>query len=332
MGSWHLVIDVDLCEDCNNCFLACKDEHVDNDWPGYAAPQPRHGQRWIDILRKERGRYPLVDAVYLPVPCMHCDTAPCIAAGAGAVRKRDDGIVLIDPARARGMRDLPASCPYGAIFWDESTDLPQKCTLCAHLLDQGWSETRCTQACPTGALRLVYSFDAGSAGAEAASAGRSGASPAAASGLEVLHPEYGTRPRVLYRNLRRWDSHLVCGSVTVERDGLVECAAGATAELWPVSGPVDDTAVVDDAPAAARGDDPGKGAGGEGGAAPPAERVPLASTRTDAFGDFRFDGLNLEPGDYSIAVALDGHAPVSYEVRVAGSCNVGVVHLEEVAS
>src|SRR5665648_646030 len=160
MARWHLVIDVDLCEDCNNCFLACKDEHVDNAWPGYAAPQPRHGQRWIDILRKERGRYPLVDAVYLPVPCMHCDDAPCVAAGEGAVRKCEDGIVLIDPVRTKGMRDLPASCPYGVIWWDEERELPQKCTLCAHLLDQGWHDTRCTQVCPTGALRLVDASDA----------------------------------------------------------------------------------------------------------------------------------------------------------------------------
>lgn len=303
MAGWHLVIDVDLCEDCNNCFLACKDEHVDNDWPGYAAPQPRHGQRWIDVLRKERGRFPLVDAVYLPVPCMHCDAAPCIAAGAGAVWKRDDGIVLIDPVRARGMRDLPASCPYGAIFWDEERSLPQKCTLCAHLLDQGWTDTRCTQACPTGALRLVYTLDSGRSSAE------------------VLNPEYGTRPRVIYRNLRRWYSHLVCGSVTVERDGLVECAAQAEVHLWAGASPSPD----DGPEGGGRAGDTTAGSASD----PPA---PLAAARTDAFGDFRLDGLTLEPGDYSLSITLDGHAPVSYEVHIAGSCNVGVVHLEEVAS
>ena len=30
--------------------------------------------------------------------------------------------------------------------------LPQKCTLCAHLLDKGWKEPRCVEACPTAAL------------------------------------------------------------------------------------------------------------------------------------------------------------------------------------
>ncbi|GAG02536.1 unnamed protein product, partial [marine sediment metagenome] len=39
MNKWNLIIDIEKCEDCNNCFLACKDEHVDNDWPGYAVSQ-----------------------------------------------------------------------------------------------------------------------------------------------------------------------------------------------------------------------------------------------------------------------------------------------------
>ena len=31
----YIVIDVALCEDCNNCFMACKDEHVGNCWLPY---------------------------------------------------------------------------------------------------------------------------------------------------------------------------------------------------------------------------------------------------------------------------------------------------------
>ncbi len=102
-NNWQLIIDVEKCEDCNNCFLACKDEHVDNEWPGYSLPQPLHGHRWMNIMRKERGQFPMIDVAYLPIPCMHCDRAPCIeAAKGGAVYKRDDGIVIIDPEKARG--------------------------------------------------------------------------------------------------------------------------------------------------------------------------------------------------------------------------------------
>ena len=81
MKKYNLIIDVEKCEDCNNCFLSCKDEHVDNEWPGYSASQPLHGQRWMNIMRKERGQYPLIDVVYLPVPCMHCDNAPLHKSG-----------------------------------------------------------------------------------------------------------------------------------------------------------------------------------------------------------------------------------------------------------
>ena len=61
MNKWNMIIDVAKCHDCNNCFLACKDEFVDNDWPPYSVSQPLHGHRWMDIMRKERGQFPLID-------------------------------------------------------------------------------------------------------------------------------------------------------------------------------------------------------------------------------------------------------------------------------
>ena len=161
MKKWNMIIDVAKCHDCNNCFLACKDEFYENSFPPYSVEQPRHGHRWMDILRKERGQYPKVDVAYVPTPCMHCDDAPCINLSKNdAVYKRDDGIVMIDPEKAKGAKELIDACPYGAIYWNEEKDLPQKCTFCAHLLDDGWKEPRCVQACPTGALSVVHEEDA----------------------------------------------------------------------------------------------------------------------------------------------------------------------------
>jgi len=225
MKKWMLIIDVEKCESCHNCFLSCKDEHVGNDWPGYAAPQPDPGPTWIAIGSKERGQYPLIDVAYLPTPCMHCEDAPCLrAARDGAIYRRPDGIVLIDPVKAKGQKHLANACPYGSIRWNESFELPQKCTLCAHLLDDGWTQTRCVQSCPTGALSLRYIEDA--------------QIPLIidAEKLEVYKPEWKTGPRVYYKNLYRFTRCFIGGSVAVRLDGVEECAVGAQVTLLSAAG------------------------------------------------------------------------------------------------
>jgi Fe-S-cluster-containing dehydrogenase component len=210
MKSWHLIVDVARCHDCNDCFLADKDEFVDNEFPPYSAAQPWHGHRWMHIKRKERGQYPIVQTAYLPMPCMHCDEAPCLTAD-GAVYKREDGLVIIDPVKAKGRKEIVSSCPYSAIYWNEDKELAQKCTGCAHLLDDGWTETRCSQVCPTDAIKLVMAEEAE---IEAR---------VAAEELERYRDGLGTKPRVYYKNVEL-DGAVVgagtCdnfGEVTVDR-------------------------------------------------------------------------------------------------------------------
>jgi Fe-S-cluster-containing dehydrogenase component len=220
MKKWHLIIDVEKCEDCNNCLMACKDEHVGNEWPSVSKPQPRHGHYWMNIMRKERGQFPLIDVAYLPTLCMHCDNAPCVKASQGACSKRMDGIVIIDPAKAEGKKEIIKSCPYGAIWWNEEEELPQKCTLCAHLLDDGWKQPRCAQACPTGALRVAYVEDSELDGI------------CQAEKLEVYKPEFGTQPQVYYKNLHRYTKCFIGGSVAVSQGGKIDCAQGARVILF----------------------------------------------------------------------------------------------------
>jgi Fe-S-cluster-containing dehydrogenase component len=220
MKKLYFIIDVEKCENCKNCFLSCKDEYVGNDWPGYSAPMPDHGPSWIVTEGVERGQYPFIDVAYLPSPCMHCDNAPCIkAAQNGAIQKRPDGIVIIDPVKAKGQKNLVKACPYDAIKWNEELQLPQKCTFCAHLLDDGWTMTRCAQSCPTGALmvRLVEDSDMREI--------------IKAENFEVYHPEHKTNPRVYYKNLHRFTRCFIGGSVAVRVNGRDECAEGATVTL-----------------------------------------------------------------------------------------------------
>ena len=217
---WNLIVDVERCDNCRGCFIAVKDEYAGNDFPGYSAPQPAQGHNWLEIKRHERGSYPLVDAHFQPVMCNHCDDAPCMkAARDGAVKKRDDGIVIIDPVKAKGQKQIFEACPYGAVSWNEDLQLPQHWTFDAHLLDAGWTKTRAEQACPTDAFRTVKLEDVEMQRL------------AANEGLEVERAELGTRPRVYYKN-RHLMTHCFVGGTVVQRvGGIEECAAGATVVL-----------------------------------------------------------------------------------------------------
>ena len=227
MKKWNMVVDVALCHDCNNCFLSCKDEYVGNDFKGYSVAQPWFGQRWMNIERKERGQYPMVQVAYLPVPCQHCDDAPCLTKDK-AVYKDKSGLVLIDPKKAHGRKEILDSCPYGVIYWNDELGIPQKCTGCAHLIeDEGWTETRCTQVCPTGALKLVLAED------------EVMAAQVKADGLEAYRADLGTGPRVWYKNLHRWTKAFVGGTVAYKDTD--DCAEGAVVLLWSGGAKVGET-------------------------------------------------------------------------------------------
>ena len=214
-----MIIDVAECTNCNLCTLATMDEYVGNDWPGYTKPMPKHGHKWINILQKERGQVPMIDIAYVPTMCNHCDNAPCVAKGGGAVKKREDGIVLIDPDKAKGRKDLVESCPYGHIWWNEEHQVPQLWPFDAHLIDQGWQQTRGHQSCPTGAMRAIKVED------------EEMARMAREEGLEVMRQDLGTKPRVYYRNLWRYSKCFIGGSISAEAGGVIDCVEGASVRL-----------------------------------------------------------------------------------------------------
>lgn len=203
------IFDSSKCTGCFNCQIACKDEHVDNDWSPIAAPQPDTGQFWIGLDERVRGSVPKVKVSYTAKICQHCKNAPCMEAAPDAVYRRDDGLVIIDPTKAQGRRDIVEACPYGAVFYNEALDLPQKCTGCAHLLDDGWSVPRCVDACPHDALRFGDEADFADEIAKA----------------EALLPERAEtdQPQVYYLNLpKRFVAGLV---VDPEADEVVIGAA-----------------------------------------------------------------------------------------------------------
>jgi len=217
---WNLIVDVARCDNCRLCFLAVKDEYVGNDFPGVSAAQPERGANWLDIERKERGAYPLLEARFMPVMCNHCDAAPCIeAARDGAVQKRPDGIVIIDPERSKGQKQIVDACPYGAICWNEEKQIPQAWPFDAHLLDRGWTKIRGEQSCPMDVYRTLQVED------EDMQRIRD------EEGLEVLRPELETRPRVYYKNLHLMTKCFVGGTLVMDVGGVEECAANVEVVL-----------------------------------------------------------------------------------------------------
>jgi len=146
------VIDMALCNGCYNCQIACKDEHVGNEWLPYALPQPDTGHFWCKINEIEHGSTPKVQVEYRLTLCNHCDNAPCIENHPEAFYRRDDGLVILDPSKA-GDEVLRQACPFGAIYWNEELKVAQKCTGCAHLIDEG-KLPHCVDLCVVGALRF----------------------------------------------------------------------------------------------------------------------------------------------------------------------------------
>jgi Fe-S-cluster-containing dehydrogenase component len=223
MTRYAMTIDLDSCIGCYNCQIACKDEHVGNDFPPIAVSQPTFGHFWMGIEERERRLSPThIKVVYIPRLCQHCADAACIkTAKNGAAYRRPDGIVIIDPEKAAGQKELVEACPNRAIFWNEEKNLPQKCTFCAHLLDDGWAEPRCVQTCPTSCIHFGDLDDPNSR----ASRFNQGRNP------EALHPELNSGPSVRYVGLPK--PHL---SGTVIYGDRNECAPNVTVGLTGPSG------------------------------------------------------------------------------------------------
>ena len=96
---YGMLIDLNKCVGCNACTVACRNNN------GTPAGVSLH-----KLLKYEAGVYPNAKMKFRPMPCMHCQDAPCAkVCPTGATVQRPDGIVDVDANKCIGCRS-PYRC------------------------------------------------------------------------------------------------------------------------------------------------------------------------------------------------------------------------------
>ncbi len=228
MARWGMVIDLAKCTACQACVVACQSEN------NVACVPPEEAERgrilsWISVLPELEGEYPRVNMRLLPMPCLHCDSPPCIlVCPVGATGIGPEGTVRQTFPRCIGCRYCTTACPYTRRFFnwykpEFPGDLAQslnpdvsvrpkgvveKCTFCHHRLIKAREEARaanrplregdylpaCVQVCPAGAMYFGDLDDSDS------TVSRLARSPRAFRLMEDL----GTKPKVIYLAEGEW--------------------------------------------------------------------------------------------------------------------------------
>ena len=104
------------------------------------------------------------------------------------------------------------------IHWNEELEVAQKCTGCAHLIDEGWKEPRCVQTCPLRALQTVFCEDS------------EWERIVEKQGLKAI-TDGTNKPRVMYKNLYFYNKCFVKGALCFDKEGIEEAAVDTKVEL-----------------------------------------------------------------------------------------------------
>ncbi len=183
---WGMAIDQNACIGCRACTIACQAE---NNIPVVGREEVKRGREmhWIRVDRYDVGSRPR--SVFQPVPCMHCETAPCeLVCPVEAAVHDSQGLNVQVYNRCVGTRFCSNNCPYKVRRFNflQYTGTPldrprpaynpevtvrrsgvmEKCTYCLQRITRGEIEaeklgrklrdgevvTACQAVCPTEAI------------------------------------------------------------------------------------------------------------------------------------------------------------------------------------